>query len=99
VVARVAQALETAVEMHAGGRVVVVSHGLALFHAFSHICGLGSPSAGHDVFVLVDNCSLSRVERRAGPDGKRRWRILSINDTAHLRDLPDDDGDDPAAAQ
>ena len=77
---RVAAAMDRIVERHAGGRVVVVSHGLALYHAFAHVCGLGSPSAGHPVFVLVDNCSVSRLEHRPGP----KWRIVSLNETHHL---------------
>jgi probable phosphoglycerate mutase len=91
---RVSAAIDRAVLAHAGGRVVLVSHGLALFHAFAHVTGLGSPSAGHGVFVLVDNCSVSRVEHRgletAGAGAVRgRWRILTLNDTSHLGHLAD----------
>jgi probable phosphoglycerate mutase len=77
---RVAAAMDRIVAAHEGGRVVVVSHGLALYHAFAHVCGLGSPSKGHPVFLLVDNCSLSRLEHRPGP----KWRIMTLNDTGHL---------------
>ncbi|MCA9676127.1 MAG: histidine phosphatase family protein [Kofleriaceae bacterium] len=86
VYARVARAIDAIVSRHAGGRVVVVSHGLALYHAFVHVCGLGSPSADHGVFVLVDNCSVSRVEHRH-VHGRARWRIRSLNDVAHLDGL------------
>lgn len=82
VYARVSGAIERLVTDHAGERIAVVTHGLALFHVFAHVCGLGSPSRDHPVFVLVDNASITHVERRGD-----RWRILSINDTAHLRDL------------
>jgi probable phosphoglycerate mutase len=82
VFARVGGAIDRIVAAHEGGRVVVVSHGLALYHAFAHVCGLGSPSAGHAVFLLVDNCSISRLEHRAA-----RWRILSLNETFHLIDV------------
>ncbi len=85
---RMSAAIDRAVLLNPGGRVVVVSHGLALFHAFAHVTGLGSPAAGHGVFVLVDNCSVSRVEHR-GADGRGRWRILSLNETAHLGHLGD----------
>jgi broad specificity phosphatase PhoE len=81
---RVATAIDALTDAHRGGTVVVVSHGLALFHAFCHIAGLGSPSKGHTVFVLVDNCSISRVDHRPTRDGKRRWRIHALNDTRHL---------------
>jgi probable phosphoglycerate mutase len=77
---RVTGAIDRIVEAHAGGRVVVVSHGIALYHAFLHVCGLGTPSPDHRVFTLLDNCSISRFEHRPGP----RWRVLSLNETHHL---------------
>jgi len=79
---RVSSAIERILTDHAGERVAVVTHGLALFHAFSYICRLGAPTYDHPVFVLVDNASITQVERRGA-----HWRIVSINDTAHLRDL------------
>lgn len=82
VYARVSAAIDRILAEHAGERIAVVTHGLALFHVFSYICGLGSPSHDHPVFVLVDNASITQVERRHD-----RWRIISINDTAHLRDM------------
>jgi probable phosphoglycerate mutase len=83
VFARVRGAIGRIVTEHAGQRVVVVSHGLALFHAFSYVCGLGVPRPDAPVFVLVDNASITHVEHRAGD----RWRIVTVNDTAHLRGL------------
>lgn len=82
VYARVSAAIQRILNDHAGQRIAVVTHGLALFHVFSYVCGLGSPSADHPVFVLVDNASITQLERR-----NDRWRIISINDTAHLRDM------------
>jgi 2,3-bisphosphoglycerate-dependent phosphoglycerate mutase len=84
VYARVAGAIDRAVAAHPGGRIAMVSHGLALYHAFSHVCGLGAPGPDHNVFVLVDNCSLSRLEHRTSGDGRPRWRIVTLNDTGHL---------------
>ena len=82
VYARVSAAIDRIITEHAGERIAVVSHGLALFHVFSYICGLGSPSQEHPVFVLVDNASITQVERRHD-----KWRIITVNDTAHLRDM------------
>jgi probable phosphoglycerate mutase len=79
---RVANAIERILTDHPGERVAVVTHGLALFHAFSYICRLGPPSHEHPVFVLVDNASITQLEHRGA-----HWRIVSINDTAHLRDM------------
>lgn len=79
---RVTAAIDRIVAAHAGGRVVVVSHGIAIFHMFAHVAGLGSPGRGLQVFALVDNCSLSRFRHREG-----RWLIRSLNERHHLEDL------------
>ena len=80
---RVSAAIESIVAAHAGGKVVVVTHGIALFHVFAHICGLGSPRGSQRVFVLADNASVTHVEHRVDPD-RTHWRIHTVNDTAHL---------------
>lgn len=82
VYARVSAAIDRIVADHPGESVAVVTHGLALYHVFSYVCGLGSPSIDHPVFVLVDNASITQIERRGG-----RWRLVTVNDTAHLRDM------------
>jgi probable phosphoglycerate mutase len=82
VFARVSAAVDDAIARHPGGRVVVISHGLAIFHALAHILGLGSPGNGLKVFTLVDNCSLSSFRHRAG-----HWYIETINDRAHLHEV------------
>jgi hypothetical protein len=64
----------------------VVSHGIALYHAFSHVCGLGMPSPSHRMFTLVDNASLSVVEHRS-IDGGARWRLVAWNRVDHLAGL------------
>jgi probable phosphoglycerate mutase len=79
---RVSQVIDHIAHSHLGERVVVVSHGLAIYHAFAHICGLGSPARGLRVFSLVDNCSISLFTFR-----RDHWLLGSINDRAHLRDL------------
>lgn len=91
---RVAAAIDRLVREHAGERIVVVSHGLALYHAFAYVCGLGSPAQPLPVFVLVDNASITHLEHRhqTAPPADR-WRLVTVNDTAHLRDL---DGGTPA---
>lgn len=83
VFARVGAAVDEIAAQHAGGRIVVVTHGIALFHAFAHVCGLGSPRGVQRVFVLADNASISHFEHRA-VDGVGHWRLHSLNDTAHL---------------
>lgn len=87
VFARVSGAIASICQNHAGQRVVLVSHGLAMFHAFSYVCGLGVPRPDAPTFVLVDNASISHYEHRRSSTGADRWRIVSVNDTAHLRGL------------
>lgn len=79
---RVSSAIDRVIDEHRGQRVVIVSHGLAIYHAFAHIFGLGSPSRPHKVFALVDNCSMSTFTSR-----RERWLIRTINDSSHLRGL------------
>ncbi|MBP6633444.1 MAG: histidine phosphatase family protein [Kofleriaceae bacterium] len=86
VFARVGAAVDDLVAAHPGGRVVVVSHGIALFHAFSHVCGLGCPGPDQQVFTLVDNASLSHLEHRVEA-GRPRWRIVAWNRVDHLAGL------------
>lgn len=89
---RVTEVISRLVREHAGERIAVVTHGLALYHVFTHVCGLGSPATDLPVFVLVDNGSITQVEHRTRPDAPPadRWRIVSVNDTAHLRGLEHD---------
>ncbi len=79
---RVSNALDRVVDEHRGGRIVIVSHGLAIYHALAHIFGLGSPSQSLKVFALVDNCSLSTFTCK-----RDKWRIRAINDRSHLKGL------------
>lgn len=82
VYARVSRAIDDIVSTHSGGRVVVVSHGIALFHALCHIFGLGSPGQRLQIFTLVANCSISRVTHRGS-----YWYVTSLNERQHLRAL------------
>jgi probable phosphoglycerate mutase len=88
---RITGAIARLVREHPGERIAVVTHGLALYHVFTHLCGLGCPAAAMPVFVLVDNASITHVEHRAYPsEPLDRWRIVTVNDTAHLRGLEHD---------
>lgn len=82
VYARVSATIDALVDRHRGQRVICVSHGIAIFHAFSYITGLGSPAQQRRVFTLVDNASISVFETRGD-----HWRIKCLNDTAHLTEV------------
>jgi len=75
-------------EMHArhpAGRVVLVSHGVAIDHLLRRFVGAGPDSVGRFLF-RIDNASLHRVLRRA--DGL--YRIAAVNDVSHLAGVESD---------
>ncbi len=75
--ARVAAAVAALCAGHRAGRVVVVSHGVAIHHMLRHLLGV------HDEAVrfVVDNCSVQRLSLEAGG-----VRAVDLNDTRHLRE-------------
>lgn len=76
--ARVVAAVEGVVADHPGQTVVVVSHSGALNALFGHVLGQAKP-----LFFAPDYVSVSRLG--AARDGRRG--VLSLNETAHVRDL------------
>jgi alpha-ribazole phosphatase len=72
VIARVGPAMERLAERHAGGDVVVVSHGGAIRAAVAHAIDIRADNALH---LSVQNISLTRLERH--PNG---WRVVSVNE-------------------
>ncbi len=74
--ARVSRFLDELRGRHAGERVVVVSHGVAIHHMLRHL--LQTPEAA--VAFATDNCCLHRLELRA--DGAAR--VAALNDARHL---------------
>lgn len=77
--ARVGAFLDGLWSRHGEGRVVLVSHGIAINQMLYHLLGF-VPEELPPIVFHIENCSVQRVERR--PDGTRR--IMGINDTAHL---------------
>lgn len=68
------------------GRIVIVSHGIAITQLLYHLLGFPKNETPHVVFQ-VENCSLQRIIRRA--DGTTR--IAGLNDFSHLAEITDDD--------
>lgn len=71
---RVHDALEAVAEAHAGGTVVVVSHGGFVWHGIHALLDLPIPTLGP-----VQNACTSTVVRRGD-----RWSLDAWNQTAHL---------------
>lgn len=70
-------------EFRTTGRVVIVSHGVAINHLLYSVMRTPIDAAPPMVFQ-IDNCSIQRVERQT--DGF--VRIICINDRSHLAHLP-----------
>ncbi len=79
---RVGAFLDEVLARHASGRVVLVSHAVAIDHLLRHVVGIAGAAAFRCLFH-VDNCSIHRVLRK--DDGP--FRIAAINDVAHLGEL------------
>lgn len=69
--------IEEILTAHAGGRVLVVTHGGVLNVLVGSVLGLGGPW----FFFLPDNCGITRVVA----DEAGRLRLASLNETQHLR--------------
>ena len=82
---RVVRALERVAAAHAGGRVLVVSHGGAIKSVVARVLGV-SP-AGFRALAGVANAGLTVLER----DESARHRLHAWNDTAHLEGLAVDE--------
>lgn len=76
--ARVVDAVERIAARHPGGRVVLLSHAGAINAAAGAVLG-----QERTIWFAPDYCSISRVA--AARDGRRG--IVSLNETAHVRDL------------
>lgn len=75
VIARMAAAINDAVAEHPGGRVLMVTHGLAILNYLGHVLGL--PPGGFRFFPQCTSISVVRISR-----GKRM--VGSLGDVAHL---------------
>lgn len=76
VLARVGAAIERVGAAHAGRDLIVVAHGGTIRAALGHALGL-SPEAA--LAFQVANCSLTRIDRIAGPGAGHGWRVATVN--------------------
>jgi broad specificity phosphatase PhoE len=74
VIGRVGPAVDSLVEAHAGGDVVIVAHGGSIRAALAH--AMGAPGLAVLSFS-IKNLSLTRLEK-VGPD----WRVAAVNEEA-----------------
>lgn len=84
--ARVLRAFRQIEAAHQSGEtIIVVSHGGSIRALFCHIIGLDLANFGK---LWLDNGSLSEIVR-----GRSGWRLLRMNDVAHLEDLVAEGGE------
>ena len=76
---RAREALGILADLHAGRRVLVVTHGAWIRAALEALLGASDVRAASE----LDNTGLSRLSRRAGT-----WEIRTVNERAHLDDGP-----------
>lgn len=79
---RVGGFLKRLYETHSTGRIVLVTHGVAINHLLYTLMRAPIDTSPEVVFQ-IDNCSIQRAERQT--DGL--VRIVCINDRTHLADL------------
>ena len=73
VIARVGAVMERLAAAHAGGDVVIVSHGGAIRAAVAHALNIDADTALH---FSIHNIALTRLERHPAA-----WRVVCVNET------------------
>lgn len=74
--ARVSRAIDEVIAAHPAGRVVVVSHGVAIHHMLRHLLRID----GWRTLFHVENCAVQRLS--VSPAGL--VRVIGLNDARHL---------------
>jgi probable phosphoglycerate mutase len=80
--ARAGAAIVRLVDRHPGQTVVAVCHGGVIEASFYLAFGLGGSTDRVSFAVL--NTSITRWRHQRGPDGRRKWRAVTLNDAGHL---------------
>jgi probable phosphoglycerate mutase len=83
---RVARALESLVERHAGELVVVACHGGVVVHSMLHYLGLDLGGGGTRAWFAADNASLTEWRFASNPFNKTAIpvQLVRYNDHGHL---------------
>jgi broad specificity phosphatase PhoE len=63
---------------------IVVSHGIAMYQMLLFVSGLPAPTTASRFFTLVDNASISVVQRYESTEFGSSWRLCHWNDNRHL---------------
>lgn len=79
---RVIKAFNKIISCHVGGHILLVVHGGVIFHINHYIFAI-PPTETFRLSYKISNCSISRYEMIE----TQRWRLVSFNETAHLKEL------------
>lgn len=87
---RVARALASLIERHAGETVVVACHGGVIAHAMMHYLALDDFATTPRAWISPDNTSLTEWRFAPNPfqKGTLPVELVRFNDVAHLRGRP-----------
>lgn len=77
---RISHILHEALRAHAGGRILFVSHGVALAQLLRIVLGIPPGVFPRQVAFTTENAAIHRLLRRDDDS----WLILALNETAHL---------------
>jgi probable phosphoglycerate mutase len=83
---RIARALESLVQRHAGETVVVACHGGVVVHSMFHFLGLDPNGGGDRAWIAPDNSSITEFRFAPNPYVKATLpvQLVRYNDHAHL---------------
>ncbi len=76
VIERVSRAIRRLVETHAGRDIIGVAHGGTIRAALALALGL-DPEAS--LAIMIENCSITRIDHIDGPGMGHGWRIVTVN--------------------
>jgi probable phosphoglycerate mutase len=78
--ARAAAFLAQTLSDHAGARILIVSHNIALHQLIFHILGIELGAISARLSFQIDHCALHRFARL----GDGTWQVVALNDRGHL---------------
>ncbi len=84
---RTTKALDDILAKHHGGRIAIFAHTGTICFMTLKILGAINENTTHTPWLITSNCGINKFEFREN----NNIRVLSINDTRHLRDISGND--------
>jgi probable phosphoglycerate mutase len=80
-------ALQEILRIHAGKRIVVVSHTGSICYLTLFLIGAINRNTRTTPWLVTSNCGINRFQIR----GRRNTRVMALNDTSHLAEITGND--------